>query len=91
MKQDISSLMDGELEGPEADRAIRSCCASEDHKDTWNLYHAIGDAIRGQAPRTLERHPGVMEALAKQPTVLAPRPRVLETALGRFEIGRAHV
>ena len=89
MKQDISSLMDGELEGPEADRAIRSCCASEDHKDTWNLYHAIGDAIRGQAPRTLERHTGVMEAIAKLPTVLAPRPRVFETVLGRFALAAA--
>ena len=43
--------------------------------DVTHILNAIeaGDAIRGQAPRTLERHTGVMEAIAKQPTVLAPR------------------
>ena len=84
MKQDISSLMDGELGGDESARVIRACCSSEEHKDTWNMYHAIGEAIRGQAPRTLVRREGIVAALAKEPTILAPRPRVLETTFGRI-------
>ena len=89
MTQDISSLMDGELDAQEADRAIRSCCASEEQKQTWNLYHAIGDALRGQAPRELARCEGIMQAIENQPTVLAPRRRVLETPLGRVALAAA--
>ena len=89
MKQDISSLVDGELDGPEAARVIRSCCASEESKDTWNLYHVIGEAMRGHAPATLDRRTGVCEALGKEPTVLAPRTRVLETTLGRIALAAA--
>jgi sigma-E factor negative regulatory protein RseA len=88
MKQDISALMDGELDGPEAGRVIRNL-ESEDHKDTWNLYHAIGEAIRNQAPRSLERNARVIEALRREPTVLAPKRRVLETALGRVALAAA--
>jgi sigma-E factor negative regulatory protein RseA len=89
MKQDISSLMDGELGGDEADRVIRACCSSEEHKDTWNTYHVIGEAIRGQAPATLARRAGIMEQIAKEPTVLAPRARLLETTFGRIALAAA--
>jgi sigma-E factor negative regulatory protein RseA len=89
MKQDISSLMDGELGGDESARVIRACCSSEEHKDTWNTYHVIGEAIRGQAPQTLARRAGVMAALAKEPTILAPRTRLLETTFGRIALAAA--
>jgi sigma-E factor negative regulatory protein RseA len=89
MKQDISSLMDGELEGHEADRVIRACCSSEEHKDTWNTYHVIGEAIRGHSPGKAARPAGIMAALAKEPTVLAPRARILETTFGRMALAAA--
>lgn len=73
MKQEISSLMDGELEPQEAERVIRACCADEERKNDWYLYHAIGDAMRGQAPRSLARPHAVAARLKDQPTVLAPR------------------
>ena len=80
MTEQISSLMDGELEAQDAERVIRSCCADEDQKATWLLYHAIGDAMRGHAPRHLARPERVIAALQAQPTVLAPRPRIATTA-----------
>ena len=89
MTQEISSLMDGELEAQGAERAIRTCCAAEDQKATWFLYHAIGDAMRGHAPRDLARPARVIEALQTQPTVLAPKPRVAATALARVAIAAA--
>ena len=90
MKQDISSLMDGELDPREADRIVKACCASEDHKDTWNLYHAVGEAIRGQSPRSLERANHVMAAIAKEPTVIGgPRRSFLETTYGRVALAAA--
>ena len=35
MKQEISSLMDGELAPSEAERAIKACCASEEQLESW--------------------------------------------------------
>jgi sigma-E factor negative regulatory protein RseA len=88
MTQELSSLMDGELDTPEADRAIRSCCASEEQQRSWYLYHAIGDAMRAQAPRRLEMPNDVFESLKSQPTVLAPR-RPLKTTYARIAMAAA--
>ena len=83
MTQELSSLMDGELEGHEAQRAIEACCASDEAKAKWHLYHVIGDAMRGHAPRDLARPQATVQALSTQPTVLAPqrarRPQVTFT------------
>src|SRR5260221_11039480 len=73
MTQDLSSLMDGELKAGEAQRAIGSCCGSEEHKGTGYLYHAIGDALRGQKPRRIEDPRAPIASIDPQPTVVAPR------------------
>jgi sigma-E factor negative regulatory protein RseA len=88
MTQEISSLMDGELDTPEADRAIRTCCASDDRKQDWYLYHTIGDAMRGQAPRSLQMPDDLFETLKTQPTVLAPR-RTFHTPFARVAMAAA--
>lgn len=75
MTQEISSLMDGELEGREADAAVSACCGDEDRKRTWYLYHAIGESLRGRAPASLAMPTAMFEKLEAQPTVLAPRKR----------------
>jgi sigma-E factor negative regulatory protein RseA len=85
MTQEISSLMDGELDSQEAERAIT---AGEEQKQTWYLYHCIGDAMRGQAPRRLELPTEVIEALKSQPTVLAPKRR-LESTFTRVALAAA--
>jgi sigma-E factor negative regulatory protein RseA len=90
MKQDISSLMDGELDPHDADRIMKACCADQGHKDTWNVYHAIGEAIRGQCPRSLDRPARVMEAVSREPTVIGgPRRNLFETTLGRVALAAA--
>lgn len=88
MTQELSSLMDGELDTPQAERAIRSCCASEDLKQNWYLYHAIGDAMRGQPPRKLALPDDMLESLKTQPTVLAPR-RPLQGSFARIAMAAA--
>ena len=89
MTQEISSLMDGEAAAHEADTAIRSCSASEVEKQTWLIYHAIGDAMRGQAPRRLALPTELVEALKAQPTVLAPKRRARETTFMRVALAAA--
>lgn len=89
MTQDISSLMDGELETPQAESAIRSCCASREAAQTWQTYHLIGDVLRGGKPhptRTAER---VQQALAAEPAIIARPKRVYETTAGRFALAAA--
>jgi sigma-E factor negative regulatory protein RseA len=86
MTQEISSLMDGELDSPEAVRAIQSCCQNRELEEKWHLYHVIGDAMRGQAPRSLARRVGILD---KEPAIIA-RPRgVLDTTFGRVALAAA--
>jgi sigma-E factor negative regulatory protein RseA len=89
MTQEISSLMDGELSRDEADRAIRACCGSSENEQRWFLYHVIGDSIRGQAPRSLERHASIRAELDKEPAIIARPKRVLETTVGRVALAAA--
>ena len=89
MTQEISSLMDGELGAQEAGPALHACCASEEHKRTWYLYHVIGDSMRGQAPRRLSLPAGVLEALQAQPTMLAPRRKLIETTFAKVSLAAA--
>ena len=89
MTQEISSLMDGEAPAQEAESAIRSCSGSEAHKETWLIYHAIGDAMRGQSPRILALPDAVIEALKAQPTVLAPKRRALDSTFTRVALAAA--
>jgi sigma-E factor negative regulatory protein RseA len=89
MTQDISSLMDGELEAHEAGRVVQACCGSEEQKQTWFVYHVIGDAMRGHAPRGDDFPHGILKALREQPTMLAPRRRILDTAFTRIALAAA--
>ena len=89
MTQDISSLMDGELDPREGEQAIRSCCASREAAGTWQTYHLIGDVLRGGKPhptRTAER---VREALAQEPAIIARPKRVYESTVGRIALAAA--
>ena len=70
MKQDISMLMDGELEDDAAERVISGLKAQE---EDWLLYHLIGDAIRDPEGFRADLHLDFAAALDQEPTVLAPR------------------
>jgi sigma-E factor negative regulatory protein RseA len=88
MTQDLSSLMDGELDAREADRVIRGCCGNEELKRKWQDYHVIGGAMRGECPCRSASTRRIMDAIAKEPTVLAPRLRVTASA-GRIAFAAA--
>lgn len=88
MTQEISSLMDGELERTEADRAIKACCLSDKDREAWHLYHVIGDSLRGQGPGTLEAK-SLRERLAAEPAIVARPRRVIDTPLARVALAAA--
>ncbi len=89
MTQDLSSLMDGELDAQEAERAIRSCCESSQHEETWHLYHVIGDTMRGQGPGRLDRSEAIRRSLREEPAIIARPRRIHETTFGRIALAAA--
>jgi sigma-E factor negative regulatory protein RseA len=72
MGEDISRLMDGEVDDGEAD-AVCDRLRHPDGRATWVCYHVIGDVLRGGGGLS----PGISDRfaarLAAEPTVLAPR------------------
>ena len=88
MTQELSSLMDGELAVNEDRHAIGRCCGDEDLKGRWRDYHVIGEALRGEMPRAGTSTRRIMEAIASEPTVLAP-PRRTPASVGRIAFAAA--
>jgi sigma-E factor negative regulatory protein RseA len=74
MREQISRLMDGDLDDVEADSAFREL-KQPDGVDVWVCYHVIGDTLRrsgGPTPGFASRFAARLDA---EPTVLAPLPR----------------
>ena len=76
MSEKLSALMDGELDQQQARAVIKSLGSDEVSRDEWNLYHVIGEALRGDEPGRAKAQEGnidaIFAALALEPTVLAP-------------------
>ena len=71
--EEISLLIDGELDPMRADAVVTSLCRS-DGVATWVCYHLIGDTLRGVTARGLDGNAfGV--SFAAEPTMLAPSRR----------------
>lgn len=76
-KEKISMLMDDHWERFEQDSIITELKSDSESLATWRRYHVIGDALRrnGSLCQT-SICSKVMDRLASEPTVLAPRWRV---------------
>ena len=72
MNERISRLMDGEADASEMD-GLCELARSDVAMQTWNCYHTIGDALRGEPAVTRNVGSAVARQLASEPTVLAPR------------------
>jgi sigma-E factor negative regulatory protein RseA len=75
MKDRISALMDGELDDSSAATAIEALQSDGEARDTWRTYHLISDALGKSGMLSEGFSERVAAALAKEPTVLAPRRR----------------
>ena len=72
MKEKLSALIDGELQGDSLHAHLGWLRADPELRNAWDTYHLIGDALRGQtSPGIADR---VVARLREEPTVLAPRP-----------------
>ncbi len=71
----ISVLMDGELENKEAMGEFERLRGDSALRETWDIYHLIGDALRGDSRVTAGFTGRFGERLDREPVVLAPRRR----------------
>jgi sigma-E factor negative regulatory protein RseA len=70
----ISALMDGELDAPQADLQLARLKQDAEARASWDSYHLIGAAMRGEPMMTPNLARRLSDRLAQEPTVLAPRP-----------------
>ena len=73
----ISALMDGELDGQEAEAALAQLSRQAEARANWERYHLISDAFRSEYLLSGSFAEEVSRRLAEEPTVLAPRRRRL--------------
>jgi sigma-E factor negative regulatory protein RseA len=71
--EQISALMDGELDEREAERDVARLKADPALRERWDEFHLIGDALRGEPLLSPQFGAIVARRLADEPTVLAPR------------------
>jgi sigma-E factor negative regulatory protein RseA len=81
MTEQVSALMDDQLDGAECEGCLRRLKDDDALRADWEVYHLIGDALRGTPGGGL---PATFAArLAAEPTVLAPRPASSRSAARR--------
>lgn len=85
----ISALMDGELDDGEAVQEFKRCGGDATLVEGWATYHLIGDVLRQEAALGTGFNGRLREALAAEPTVLAPRPRNLQRRARLFALSAA--
>jgi sigma-E factor negative regulatory protein RseA len=89
MKEQISALMDGELDERAAGDAIERLRTSSEALDTWRLYHLISDGMRDTRLLSAGFAARVVARLAAEPTVLAPGSVPGRTPVQRFAFAAA--
>ena len=77
-RERLSALLDDALDAAARERAVDELFASDQARADWSDWHAVGDALR--APELATDHrPGfearLLQALAAEPAILAPRAR----------------
>lgn len=76
----ISALMDGELDDAQKNAQLERLRGDADSRERWDLFHVIGDALRGERMLSHDFARRIAERLATEPTVLAPRRSVVRKA-----------
>src|SRR5687767_11769728 len=69
----ISALMDGELDERQFQQELTRLRQDSQLKQTWNTFHLIGDALRGERLLLTDVSGALSQRLAGEPTVLAPQ------------------
>lgn len=87
MKEKISALMDGQLEDAECEAFLKTLKLDTELRESWDVYHLIGDAMRGHSSGALSRHFSAL--LEAEPVVLAPRRKTTTKQTTRWALSAA--
>lgn len=85
-KETLSSLMDGEVDGRTAAGLIATLCARSELRLQWIAFHLVGDALRSSdvaASHSEQFCARVADAIAREPTIVAPRALTRSSLLRR--------
>src|SRR4029079_5474928 len=69
----ISALMDGELDSHQAQRGMARLKDDAELRERWDLFHLIGDAMRQEQLLSRGFNDVLAKRLHEEPTVLSPR------------------
>ena len=89
MTQEISALVDGELNPAEMDGIIKTCHQNQQHRDAWRCYHLIGETLRAERGHQSGLEQRIVTELQSEPTVLSPRRRAWVPAIPRLALAVA--
>lgn len=73
MKEQLSALMDGELDLDTNPYLYTALCKSNEAEHCWATYHLIGDVMRNEFQLQAKLRAKVMQQLESEPVVLAPQ------------------
>ena len=73
VRNEISELMDGELDGTHAAKVINAIKNDDDLFSDWKIYHVVGDSLR-QSAVNIDISEQVKKQLVDEPLLLAPYP-----------------
>lgn len=74
MKDKLSALLDGDLDGQSIRPVLDSLGRDASLRTDWETYCMIGDVLRGDGPGSPALVERVMAHIETQPTLLAPQP-----------------
>ncbi|HEX5362981.1 MAG TPA: sigma-E factor negative regulatory protein [Gallionella sp.] len=89
MKQNISTLMDGELFEDEAGDLFGQVRRDANARKDWEIYHLIGDVLRQPEHIHCDLSAKVRERMQDEPVVLAPRVRASKQKVRAFALSAA--
>lgn len=73
MKDQISALMDDELDVEASEHLFEAMKKDGEFYECWSTYHLIGDSLRGTSQFSPDFHQRLMQRIDAEPTVLAPK------------------
>ena len=86
MKEQISALMDNDLALEDVEYLMTALKANGEAAKSWATYHLIGDVMRGNKVLRHDMTASIMQEIAKQPTVLAPKPSLVKNKQVAFSV-----
>ena len=72
MKDDLSALVDGDLDDSASGRVFDALRRDPELRRKWLEYCLIGDAVRGELSGAADISSSVMERIREEPTLFAP-------------------